>query len=122
MPTRLEFGDDLGAQELDAAHDLVVRQHAELLVAQQLVDTRALVAQDLLEAFLRRADDDHVLVGVPLDVDVALQNVLEQREGCRLLLRGQVGKLPLEDVLGVVLVPPVHGVPQPVVRLSLIHI
>ena len=50
MAALLELGDDLGAEQLDVAHDLLVRQVAELHVAEQLVDAGLVVAQDLLEA------------------------------------------------------------------------
>src|SRR5205807_2549578 len=39
VPTLLELGDDLRAEQLDGAHDRLVRQEAELDVAEQLIDT-----------------------------------------------------------------------------------
>jgi hypothetical protein len=46
MPAPLELGHDVLGQDLEVAHHLVVRQVAELHVAQQLIDARLLVAEE----------------------------------------------------------------------------
>ncbi len=94
-------------------------ERAELHVAEELVDPDLLVPEHLLQALLGRPDDDHVLLGVPVDVDVALDGGLEQREHRLLLLGCEVGQLPLECELGEVLVPPANRVPQAVARSAL---
>src|SRR5690554_1715103 len=88
VATLLELGDDLRAQQLEAAHDLLVGDRAELHVAEQLVDPGLVVAHDLLEALLGGAHHDHVLVDVVLDVDRSCDGVLQEREDLGLLLGG----------------------------------
>src|SRR3546814_3880942 len=52
----------------------------EVHVAQHLIDARFLVADELAQAFLGRADDDHVLIVEGMDVEIAVGLFLEQRE------------------------------------------
>ena len=61
----VQLGDDLRAEQLDGAHDRLVRQVAELHVADELVHAQGLVLQHLLEALLGVAHHDHVRVAEP---------------------------------------------------------
>ena len=116
----LELGDDLGAEQLDGAHDRLVAQVAELHVADELVHAELGVLHHLLDARLGVAHDDHVGLGEPLGVELALDLALEEGEHLLLLLVGEMRHLPLQDELGQVLVPPPHRVPD-AVGLGLLH-
>src|SRR4051794_13077510 len=114
VPARLELRHHLTREQLQVAHHLVVREVAELHVAEELVDPDRLIAQDLVEALVGGPDDDHVLFLVVLHRYLAVDDRFEQREDLLLLFLAELGQLPLEGELGKVPVPPVHGVPQPV--------
>ena len=111
-----EFGKhDLGAEQLEAAHHLVVRQVAELHVAEQLVDADLVVADELLEALLGRPDDDHVLVLVAAGTSTSPSMTgFSSGKISFCSSSAQVRQLPLERELGEVAVPPVHRRPRAV--------
>src|SRR5437773_6663604 len=92
----LELRDDLLPEQLERLHDRLVRQVAELDVADQLVDAEVVVLDHLLVALVGVTDDDHVRVAEDLGVELAALLHLEQREDLVLLLLAEVRELPLE--------------------------
>ena len=94
-----QFGDDLLAEHLDRAHDVLVVQVAQLHVADELVDAEVGVVLHLADAGLDVADDDHVGGVERLDRHLTLDHRLEQRERLVLLLRREVRQLPVEREL-----------------------
>src|ERR1043166_4571620 len=60
-PDSAEAGDDLPCEQLDRAHDPVVRDAGGLHETDEVIETRLLVALHLAHAMLDVADDDHVL-------------------------------------------------------------